>query len=148
MREVDLSAAENRDPGRPVRIRQQLVGEPASVENLERAGHGGEGATGRVDRRPALQNGDRPPATREVAGGGHSRRAATDNEDVDFVDAHRATASGCGYQRRMSSGVATAARLKTKRQPGCVVCAALTIDSNSSVLLATRRTPAPMSTAS
>ncbi|ODR08679.1 hypothetical protein BHQ21_05710 [Mycobacterium sherrisii] len=48
----------------------------------------------------------------------------------------------------MSSGVATAARLKTKRHRGWVRWAVLTIDSNNSVLLATRRTPAPMSTAS
>jgi len=90
---------------------------------------------------------DRPRSC-EVTGGGEPGRARADDQDIDDVSGHHATAPGFGYQRRMSSGVATAPRLNTKRQPGWATCAALTIISNSSVLPATSRTPAPISTAS
>ena len=90
---------------------------------------------------------DRPARARSPAAV-EPGRARADHQNVDVVSGHQATASGFGYQRRMSSGVATAARLKTKRQPGWATCAALTIASNSNVLPATSRTPAPISTAS
>ena len=77
---------------------------------------------------------DRPARARSPAAVSPVGPAPTTSTSTT-VRGHRATASGSGYQRRMSSGVATAARLKTKRQPGWVMCAALTIDSNSSVLL-------------
>ncbi len=144
--EVDTRATEDRDTGRPVRVAEQVVGQSASVENFKGACHGGERATGRIDGGPAFQQHHRPSGPGQVTCRGQSRRSGPDDNYVNVMYGHRASASG--YQRRMSSGVDWAPRLKTKRQPGCVMCAALTIDSNSRVLLATSRTPAPMSTAS
>ncbi len=110
MGQVDSGTAEYRYPRSLVRAGQQIVSDPAGVQHLQRARHGGERATGRVDGRPALQYCDRPAGAREITGGGQAGRACADHQNIDVMDRHHATASGLGYHRRMSSGVDMGAR--------------------------------------
>ena len=113
MRQIDSRAGEDGDARSAVRVRENVVGQPAGIQHFEGPRHRGERAAGRVHLGPAFEDRHRTAAPGQVACRGQSCRSGTDDEDVHAVGVgHDHTAgvasAGLGYQRRMSSGVEVA----------------------------------------
>ena len=110
MRQIDSRAREDRNAGRLVRVRENVVGKAAGVEDLEGSGHRRERAARRVDLGPPFEHHHRAAAPGQVARGGQPGGSGTDDDDIHRVRGiHDQTAgvasAGLGYHRRMSSGV-------------------------------------------
>ena len=113
MRQIDSRAGEDGHTRRPVRVRENVIGQPAGIQHFKGPRHGGERTAGRVHLGPAFEDRHRAAAPGQVACRGQPGRPGTDDEDVHAVGVgHGHTAgvasAGLGYHRRMSSGVEVA----------------------------------------
>ena len=89
---------------------QEVVGQPAGVEQLEGAGHGREGAAGRVGRGPPLRTTDRATGAGEIPRDREPGRAGADDEDVDVLS--------CGSR----SGAVRSTTVEHDARPGLGSC--------------------------
>ena len=85
MRQVDSRTGENGNTGCPVRVREDVVGQTAGVEDFQCSGHRCEGPARRVHVGPAFEDSDRAAAPGQIAGRGQSGGSGADDKDVHAV---------------------------------------------------------------
>jgi hypothetical protein len=84
MRQIDFRAGDDADGLRRVGALQQILGESACVENLQRPRHRRERATGRIHLGPALEHHHRTVCAGQVSRRCQPRGPGTDDDDIDM----------------------------------------------------------------